>query len=238
MQRLGVFLLAVLVLGGTGWAWSNYSERVDAATDRRTSAVATEQEPETRVAFIGDSYTAGAGVAGSETFPAILSEERGWDYANLAEGGTGYIVREDQDPEQALNGCGKTYCPSYPEVIKEAERYDPEIVIVSGGRNNANDPAADQEKAIRAFFRDLREALPDAEIYATTPLTDDAEATGALVAMAGFVQASVEDVDGTFLDIGQPLEGEPQLVLDDGVHPNPRGHEAIAQAISQLMPTG
>lgn len=232
MKRLGVLLLAIAVLGGTGWGWSEYSARVDGATDRRSDVTASSsQAPETRVAFVGDSYTAGAGVAASEAFPALLAGDLGWAYANLAEGGTGYITRPGQEPEQSRLGCGEDYCPSYAEVIPDLVQYEPDIVIVSGGRNSANDPASAQEKAIESFFEDLREALSDADIYATTPLTDDDAATGSLVAMGGLVEEAVTRVGGTYLEIGQPLEGAPQLVLDDGVHPNGRGHEVIADAI-------
>ena len=48
---------------------------------------------------------------------------------------------------------------------------------------------------------------------------------------------AVRDVDGTWLDIGFPLVGHPELVQADGIHPNAAGQRLVAQTIdSKLRP--
>lgn len=235
MEKIAAVVLSVLVVVGIGFGWTNFN---DEAARAEGGGAYVPPEPTAapeaqRVVFIGDSYTSGAGSASSGGFVQVLSDRMGWAVENLGVGGTGYVVGTQQDPEKARLACGRNYCPNYPEQIDAAAAFTPDIVIVSGGRNNVGLPVDDLRDAISAFYRDLRAALPDADIWATSPLWDDDRPPAALAELSAEVELAVSAVDGRFLGIGQPLVGHPERVVDDGKHPNDAGHRAIARAIAQ-----
>jgi acyl-CoA thioesterase-1 len=196
-----------------------------AAAENFSPAEATFAPKLPGVAFIGDSYTQGAG-ADSEgaPWPTLLSRSEDWAERNLGRGGTGYISTS------TVAGCGLEYCPNYSEMIPEAVTLNPSKVVVSGGRNDVGqDPEAVTE-AINSFYEDLRAQLPDAEIIAISPVWDAREAPEEIDRMRDAVRAAAEANGAEYLDIGQPLAGQPDLVAPDEVHPNNEGHAALAEA--------
>jgi lysophospholipase L1-like esterase len=178
--------------------------------------------------FIGDSYTAGAGSTG-QGFVELIAQTRGWEVINLGRGGTGYL--DSSRGEIAPMACGLDYCPSYLEMIGTAARHSPDIVVVSGGRNevdSANNPY--WVDGVRTFFVALRVMVPGAKIIATSPIWDAREVPSEMVAMQVVVRDAVTAVGGTYVDLGQPLAGRPDYLTADQVHPNDAGHAAIAKA--------
>ena len=158
----------------------------------------------------------------------------GWSEVNLGQGGTGYSSAVTGSGAQ--NACGLSLCPSYDGMIAAAATAKPRIVVVSGGRNEASHDPALIVAGISKFFSDLHAALPDAKIYATSPLWDATPPPAALRLIAQSVRDSVTAAGGTYLDIGQPLTGKPDLIIPDGIHPNDAGHAAIAAAIVATYP--
>jgi lysophospholipase L1-like esterase len=198
------------------------------------SAVPTAPAPRVQtVAFMGDSYSAGAGSSGyNASFTTLLSAYEGWRSTNFAYGGTGYVTSAERNGAKA---CAATYCPSYPQVIAKVKAINPTIVVVSGGRNDLGKPEAQLEKGVPTFYKALRAALPHARIYATSPLYDTRSAPAQLSEIANLVRSSVTSCGGVYLDIGQPLHGRTDRISGDGVHPNDLGHAAIAQAIEVAL---
>lgn len=188
-----------------------------------------------RVVYIGDSYTAGAGSADGG-WVKDLNEWRGWEGVNLGVGGTGYVVQKSQDPKEAEVQCESDYCRNFPEVIAEAQRVKPRVVIVSGGRNNAKTDSVELDTAVPAFYAELRKALPNAQIFATSPLWDATPPPPELAKLAERVKAAVTSVKGVYLDLGQPLQGHADWIALRSVNPNDRGHDAIARAVTAALP--
>lgn len=185
------------------------------------------------VAFIGDSYTAGAGATSADArWSTLVSESQGWEELNLANGGTGYATAVEG--ENAQSACAKDYCPQYTEVIPAAAEASPAVVIVSGGRNDVGQNI--DYASIASFYLDLRGTLPDAEIYAVSPVWDARETPAELPLIADAIRDAVTAVGGTYVDIGQPFAGEPQLITEDDVHPNDDGHETLASVIIAALP--
>ena len=83
---------------------------------------------------------------------------------------------------------------------------------------------------MESFFVSLHQAVPDARIIATSPIWDDDPAPVELTAVRHAVRSAVTAVGGTYLDLGDPLLGHPELVAEDGVHPTDAGHQALADA--------
>lgn len=201
-----------------------------------TAAPSVTETPATvTVAFIGDSYTQGAGASHPDRrFTSVLSRTQGWAESNFGFGGTGYDTA--LDGSRAEVACGQSICPPYGAALAQVASAAPDLLIVSGGRNDsAASGDAGYDDVVAQFYRDAQAAAPGARIVALSPLWDDDPAPASLANIVTAVQAGVEAVGGTYIDIGQPLKGHPEMVIDDGVHPNDAGHAAIAAAVKDAL---
>lgn len=223
-----VAVLGVITLALVAFAMLRPIPEGQPSTYSPSAATSSAPKPLT-VAFIGDSYTAGAGATDpSHGWAATLARTQGWDMTNLARGGTGYLSAVTGNAKVA---CGLDYCPAYPEMVKDAAAANPAIVLVAGGRNDVTRDPDQEAAAVRAFYTQLRAALPNAKIVAVSPVWDATAPPPALGAIAADVKSAVVTVGGTYLDIGQPLQGRPDLISKDGVHPDDDGHAALARAV-------
>lgn len=219
--------------------WSGRQAIVLLALFLVSTALACGRDAATRpvAVFIGDSYAAGQGSsAETKRWTSLVAAREGWIERNLARGGTGYVATSDEA------GCGLTYCPSYGQMVAGLAAAEPDIVMVSGGRNDIDRygdfALAEQERAaIKNVFALLRNELPHAKIYAVSPIWDDDPAPKGITTQANDVHAAVVAAGGTYLDIGQPLADRRDFLSQDGVHPNDRGYDAIANAVVNRLHT-
>lgn len=221
-----VAAIAVLAILGAAFVQQRLL-RAGAAVEPMPSPIITTRPV---AVFIGDSYSAGVGATSiQKRWVDRVAYAEGWTLNNLAKGGTGYAVSAGQA------GCGEDYCPPYRGVLQEVRSLQPQVVVVSGGRNDLAGSDAAAAAAVRAFFPLLRAAAPEAKIYATSPLWDDSAPPARLTALDPVVQRAVEGVGGTYLDIGEPLRGNEDWVIGDSVHPSDLGHGRIADAVIAAM---
>lgn len=170
--------------------------------------------------FLGDSYTVGVGTSlHGSGFPAMLGEMRGWEVVNLAISGTGY-------------GTGRAYA----DVIPDAVAAGPDIVVVSGGRNDEGHRSLERE--VEDFYAGLRAALPGARIIATSPLWDEPPAPEWLRELRVVVEREVTSVGGEYVDLGDLFLGRPDLIAPDGLHPDEEGLRLIATHLDELLADG
>lgn len=232
MARIGVFLLAVVVLGGTGWGWTRHQERLGAAVDDRSAVVSQDADPTQEAApvalFIGDSYTQGTGASDPlKSWAKVASEALGWSMRNVAAGGTGYVT--SLSGGIATVGCGQDTCPDYAQQLEAAaDRYAPDVVVIAGGRNDLAKQGI--EDAAESLFREARRLFPDAEVVVASPVWDDDPAPADFADVREAVDQAASVTDVTLVEVGEPLEARPELMAADGVHPNNAGHEALAEA--------
>lgn len=227
-------LTALLALAYAGHV---FLEPPDPATSASSSESAAALTPPPRVLVIGDSYAAGTGSSSPDRgVVGLMAESTGWTVSNQARGGTGYDARFASGGQEA---CGRAACPAFGQMLGRTAEYieesgvisDPDMVLVIGGRNDVGrDPGA-VSAAIDRFYLDVRQAFPRTRILAVGPLGDDGPVPARLKAVRADVKQAVEAVDGLYVDIGQPLNGKPELVAKDGVHPNDQGHAAIWGAL-------
>lgn len=235
MARIGVFLLAVIVLGGTGWAWANYDAEVKTAADRSSAmeSPVANIEPQTApvALFIGDSYTQGTGASDPlNSWAKVASQYLGWSMRNVAAGGTGYVTSLEGDI--ATVGCAQDVCPDYAQQLEDAaKRYDPDVVVIAGGRNDLAKQGI--EAAAASLFKRAQALFPDAEIVVVSPVWDDDQPPGDYPALVAAVEGAASEAGVQFVDVGEPLVGEMDLLAADGVHPNDAGHEALAEAFAE-----
>ena len=230
LKTAGLIVLAVLALGVAAFAMNRQPALPPVSDQVKNYTPPTETAaPVVPVVAIGDSYSAGAGATDKANgFIYQLGRSQSWNLTNLARGGTGYVASITSNAKVA---CGLEYCPRYAEMVKDAAAANPGLVIVSGGRNDSTRAAADEADAVAGFYKGLRAALPDTKIVALSPLWDAGTPPASLSGIASEVKAAVESVGGAYLDIGQPLQGRPELMSADKVHPNDAGHAAIAKAV-------
>jgi lysophospholipase L1-like esterase len=187
--------------------------------------VAPDEVRQPIAVFIGDSYSQGA-----EKWPSIVSQDQGWREVNLAQGGTGYS--KQLSGEDAKKGCGSNECANFAEMASVAIQHKPDVVVVAGGRN---DGGADITNQVNETFRRLRQGLPSARIIAVQPMWDATQYPKFLVDYGALIEQSVESIGGQYLEIGAPLEGRPELIRPDGVHPTKEGQVVLGEAINREL---
>lgn len=191
-------------------------------------------------AWLGDSLTEGAEVAEAERFATLTSAAFGWIPANRGRGGTGYLAPGPTgSPEHA------PFTERVAEIVADA----PEVVIVSGGNNDAVLGTSDDElrAAVTATIAPLREALPDAAIYVVGPFWPDNVPPEAVLGVRQVVAQVAAEVGVPFID---PLEDEwitggielgndADVIGPDGIHPSAAGHAYIAERlVAELTAVG
>lgn len=220
-----VALSGLLIVGVSSVALDSRqatAESVASARDYTTPVVYEPPPQHDSVAFLGDSFTQGGGATtNADRWTTIVAREQGWIELNYGFGGTNYGTAGEQKG-------GKAYYNRLTDLVIS----DPDIVIVSSAGNFLS---AGQEKGITRTFEDLREALPDAEIYATAPFHRAGEYPKAYSIFGVQIKDAVEAVGGKYLDIGHPLGEDINLMHEDDIHPNDAGHRLIADAIADEL---
>jgi len=196
-------------------------------TTTRTAAASDPADAPLAV-FIGDSYTVGTATPISGAgFPVMLGDLRGWRVENLAIAGTGYSTG------RADGQCPPGGCQSYIGVLPRVVESDPDIVVVSGGRNDLQREHVEQ--AVTAFYDEVRRQLPDVRLIVTSPLWDDSPTPDALLALREHVAAAAENAGAEYLDLGDLFLDRPDLIAYDDLHPNEEGLALIARRIDELL---
>lgn len=203
-------LTSVITVGTTAWALAPQ------ASDVPTT-------PPDAV-FLGDSYTAGIGSDGPD-WPTAVSADLGWNAVNLAAGGTGYVT------EAGVEGCGKEHCGAYLEQSMSITD-TPDIIVVSGGRNDTGDGI---EAAALELFTSLRDRYSGATIIALSPWMDDDPPAAALTATATAIRNAADEAGITYLDTGQPFVSHTELISTDGIHPNAAGYAALSALLTPML---
>jgi lysophospholipase L1-like esterase len=191
------------------------------------SACAPEPTPvddrapgQTRVAFYGDSYTLGTGASDSANrWSTIVSEARDWSEFNPSVNGLGFINN------RAAFGSGDL--PSL--VIAD----DPDIVFVTMGLNDnfSFDRAADDiRQQISLDLDRLRTELPDARLIVVEPFWYTDERPASVETIIGWVRDAAAAVEADYIPgASRWIEGHPEWMASDGLHPNDAGYAEMAR---------
>jgi polysaccharide biosynthesis transport protein len=198
------------------------SAQTTAASTPSASAAASSNEKVTKAAFIGDSLVAG-GTESSQRWTTSVSASMGWQEVNLGRGGTGYVSASGQA------GCGLQYCPTFVEMAAEAVAAQPNVVVVSGGQSDGTKRVYG---AAKELFTRLRAGLPDAKIYAISPLWRATAMPDSLKQVGTDVKKAAQETGIIYVEVGNPLEGRTDLFAADGVHPTSAGYKLLATAIT------
>lgn len=194
------------------------------ATPTPTPTPTPTVAPITSVVTIGDSIMAGYGLDDeSAAWPALLATSTGLPVTNLGCSGAGFI---------AVGGCGT----DFQGLIAQAAAANPSLVIIESSDNDLGQSAGDIQAATTSTIAALHAALPNARIVAFGTLWDQPGGVPQEVAdSTAAIQAAVAAVGGTFVDIGQPLAGDDQLLQSDSEHPTVAGQQVLVQTIRSAL---
>jgi hypothetical protein len=180
-----------------------------------------------RTVFLGDDYTAGVGASASDkSWTHLVAQSLALTPTIVGEPGAGYALPSPQHR-------------NYLALVDAAVAAHPDVVVVSGGRNDTHDDMSTLRDDAAQLFQRLHRRLPGATIIALAPWWGDSAHPKALDEIAAAVRSGVQGVGGTYVDPGDPLTGHPGW-MRTAADPNDKGYRAIANtvgpAISQALP--
>jgi lysophospholipase L1-like esterase len=173
-------------------------------------------------AFYGDSYTRGTGASSPERrWSTIICAERGWYEFNPSVDGLGYVSNRGFAPGGDL----------VDQIVEHDPR--PDIVIVTMGLNDTfsmPSAAGEIEAAIEDDLERLREELPDARLIVIEPFWHQDERPDSIEQIIGWVEDAAAEVGADHIaGASRWLEGHPEWMAVDGIHPNDDGYAEIAR---------
>jgi lysophospholipase L1-like esterase len=176
------------------------------------------------VAFLGDDWTVGSGASTkAKRWTSLVSKALDLHEVNLGVEGAGYAQKVADDG-------------SYSGQVAGAVKADPDVVVVSGGRNDAYLTPATVKADATELFADLHAKLPRARIVAVAPFWGDSAFPAPLTAIAKTIRTAVTAAGGTYLDIADPIRGHPED-MSDAADPDDSGYAAVAKAVEpELRP--
>lgn len=205
LLALGLVVATVaLVWGRAGAGPDRCAQRADRA--ERRSELVTGTGPE--VLVIGDSYSVGAGVRPEESWPVRLPGRVRVDGFS----GSGFSV--------GASGCGDvSYASRAPRSLRTTTR----LVVIEGGLNDTDQPAADLEDGVRRLLRivDGRRVL----VVGPPPTPDRSWSEVARV------DATLSRLAGEFGASYLSMLDSELTYLDDDLHPDPAGHRVFGDLV-------
>ena len=237
-RRLATRLALLTVLIGCGGETTEPSGTRSAPAGREATepVVAAATPPEPRrdaptpapapadapvVVFLGDSLTAGLGLAAEEAFPALVAER-------LAREGT---------PIQPVNAgvSGDTSAGGLRR-LPWLLRQDPDVVVVELGANDAlrGQPVAGIEENLRRIVQSAQTA--GARVLLVGLQVPPSYGSEYARQFAEMYPRLAEELDVPLLPfLLEGVAGRRELNLADGLHPNAEGHRRIAELLAPRL---
>ncbi|MDF2444159.1 MAG: acyl-CoA thioesterase [Subtercola sp.] len=195
-------------------------EAQPSAVEQAPAPLATTAPPAAPIVVaIGDSIMSGHGLDDpAQSWPELLAARNGWQLTDLADDGTGFVQPGDNDD-------------TFQNQADVAVHLDPSIVIIAASNNDLGVDSSELADQTTSTLQSLRAALPEARIIALSAFWGDETPPDELQEATDDIHDAADAVGATFVDIGQPLSGQPDLMQDDDVHPTADGQEVLATEI-------
>lgn len=174
------------------------------------------------ILFIGDSLTAGYGVKKAEAFPALLEKDLNKIGHNV----------------KVINGAesGAISSAALPRLQFYTRKIKPLLVVISIGGNDARAARPIQSiqdniaKTIEFAQKEkLKVILTGQKVFANF----DPEYSKKFEALYGDLAKKYKVTFVPFLLEG--VGGKPELNIEDGFHPNAKGHQVISQTLKPFL---
>jgi lysophospholipase L1-like esterase len=226
VRRLLALGIAAVVLA-VATACAPVAHAAPAATSPRPSAALSAAPAASHdahaVVTIGDSIMAGYGLEPGEAWPELLARRTGVPLVNLACSGAGFV---------AVGDCGTDFST----LVDEAIAFDPAVVIVQASDNDLEEDPHDIDAAAAAAVRELRRALPGAQLVGIGALWNvPGDTPAAITGSTDALRAAMHAAGGVFVSLGQPLQDDQDLLQADGEHPTPEGQRVLAERVRAAL---
>ena len=190
-----------------------------------------------RVACIGDSITDGHGID--------LRDVNGYPAQMQKMLGDKYNVRNFGLSARTLMNSGDLPYMNE-EIWQDALAFNPDVVVIMLGTNDSKEYNRGHIK--KEFEGDLKQMLkalkalpsqPKIYLCKPTPVAEngwtisESVITGEIVPILEKV-VKKEKLEG-IIDLHAALEGHPEMLLDDGVHPNAQGVRKMAETVAKVI---
>ena len=210
----------------------------------------------TKINFLGDSITEGAGTSSHDKmFTMLIEREYGAICQNYGIGGT-RIARQKTPTEEKWD---RDFISRVPEMDNDAD-----IVVVFGGTNDfghgdaplgtmSDRPPYPFYGALHCLYPALTEKYPDVPVVILTPLhrlNEDSpkgdnkpEPVGTLKEYVNIIREVAEYYSFPVLDLYKESGLQPkvpviqQKYIPDGLHPNDDGNAILAHKIARFLET-
>jgi acyl-CoA thioesterase-1 len=196
----------------------------------------------TRILFVGDSVTAGYGLADAPSFARLTAER-------LAERGLAVDVFVD-----ALDGADSRY------LLRRFDRmitaHDPDWVVVAIGLNDARPPEGRTPNEPANFAGNLLEIVDRVMSLGARPVLvvqnprwscppaafaspDELSTHDLMQSYSAVVRSIAEALALPLIDVHHALLADPEgpAMIPDGTHPNAHGHELMADLATEELLT-
>lgn len=197
------------------------------STVEAPAPTASPMPGQTVAAFYGDSYTLGTGASDpANRWSTIISTARGWYEFNPSVNGLGFVNNRGILPE---------------DLVDQIVEYEPsaDLVFVTMGLNdNFSMPqrADDIRTAIDADLARLSTELPDARLIVVEPFWYTDERPESVDQIIGWVEAGAARVNAEYIaGASHWLEGHPEWMAGDGLHPNDDGYAEMARRFDEEL---
>lgn len=178
----------------------------------------------TVVAFYGDSYTLGTGASDpANRWSTVICAARGWTEVNPSVNGLGFVNNRGRGGD-------------LPAIVVEA---DPDLVFVTMGLNDnfsyavAGTRIRDQ---IEADFEYLTQGLPDARFVVVEPFWYTDERPDSVEVIISWVRDAAARFGADWIPgASHWIEGHPEWMAPDGLHPNDAGYAEMARRMESEL---
>lgn len=175
-------------------------------------------------AFYGDSYTLGTGASASENrWSTAICEARNWTELNPSVNGLGFI-----------NNRGSSR-----DIPREIIAQKPDILFITMGLNDnfSYQPGNDLiQSQITKDFERFNSELPDARIIVVEPFWYTDERPESVEIIIGWVKDAAAAIDAEYIPgASHWIEGHPEWMAQDGLHPNDAGYAEMAKRMEEEL---
>ena len=178
-----------------------------------------------QVLTIGDSIMKGFGVEPGQAWPELISQQDGWSLTTLACNGAGFLAIGSPDD-----------CDSnFPAIVEAATSLHPALVIIEGSSNDFGMSNSSLLESTESAASAVHQEFPRAKIVGLSTVWGDTTVPDEIAEIDSQVQQAMTQVGGTYVDLGQPLSGHPELMQSDDVHPTAAGQQVLAAAIRDAL---
>jgi lysophospholipase L1-like esterase len=232
---IAAVVVAVAVIAGLSYALR--PQHTPTAAVEPSAAQVDRPQPADQVRktmlFIGDSYVAGTGLD-ETSYGCMAAARMGW-YCKVSAGpGTGYVsggptnrfeleyIGESKSFDERLAGLALTY--------------NPDIVVLDGGRNDVFVPPDTVYDAMVSTITDVRRTWPAATVVVIRPRFMSKPADNLGYDDGFFDRLRAEDITQHMVVIADPIgqlvgNDTSALVGTDDIHPTREGELALSTAL-------